>query len=266
MLKKPKSLLPALLCTLFVANLANTDTRGQKLTNTNPDDIIFAWDIHHVLAKPLKNRILNNLEYSKLIALYAKAAGSWVAQLFNKKESTENQKLVDEAIKMRNSGDASGEGFYHIFKKYGHDDLAQMVLNISNGYEPIAETLELVAQLKALGYTNRTASNIGDNFYTKFSEKYPKMFKDFDEGATVTFVENDGTIVKNPIKKPDPQFAEKFEQMFNPDHSKTVIFIDDKMKNVEGLKRDNWVTLQFKDVEQLRADLQELGISLDKQA
>ena len=51
---------------------------------------------------------------------------------------------------------------------------------------------------------------------------------------------------------------------FNPNGTKTFIFVDDKLENVKAARDSGWIGIQFKNVKQLRANLIELGINVNK--
>ena len=114
----------------------------------------------------------------------------------------------------------------------------------------------LVVELNHLGYTQRIASNIGAGAYQRLSKKYNFFDNNLCEGQCVDFRGPDAP------RKPSPEFFKRYLAAYNPRGDKTIIFIDDNLKNVEAARKAGMVGIVFNNLDQLRADLQELGIKL----
>ena len=63
----------------------------------------------------------------------------------------------------------------------------------------------------------------------------------------------------NPAHKPDKQFFIDYQNAYNAAHM-NVIFIDDKLKNVEASEQIGMIGIQFQNPEQLRSELVKCGI------
>lgn len=134
--------------------------------------------------------------------------------------------------------DTSGEGFYHIFKKYGKDKCAELVRKIARSYDISEPFVKLIKELESKGYTVKVCSNIGTTFYEDLVEDYPMFFQESKSGVTVDFINPDGSFNWNMIIKPNPLFFKKHYDKFVKDKYQRVIFIDDKKANITAAH--NW--------------------------
>lgn len=245
---------------LVLTPLLIADTEGQQLNNARPQNVEIAWDIHGVIMYQPWSAIHNNFEYRELFSLFPPAAKGALLSLFDDGLTTPEQQLLSKAFGLVRAKDISGEGFYWLFKEYGKENLAQMVKQLANAYCPKPGIPEIIKELHQLGYTQRIASNIGSEFYKNLKQKYPALFKYFKGGKTVQYV-YPRFIDFNPVRKPNPEYARQYEKQ-NPGHRKKIIFIDDRIANIEGLRDPNWITLRFRNPHELREDLIKLGIPL----
>ncbi len=117
---------------------------------------------------------------------------------------------------------------------------------------------EIIYELDQLGYTQRIASNIGTEEVKALAEKHPELFAKFKGGKTVTYVEGTPST-----KKPNPAYWEEYNAEFNPKGGKISFFVDDQLKNINGVKQvSHFIPVHFKTAEQLRADLKKYGVPL----
>ena len=134
--------------------------------------------------------------------------------------------------------DTSGEGFYHIFKKYGMDECAELVRKIARSYKISEAFVKFIKELESKGYTVKVCSNIGTTFYEDLVEDYPTFFNKEKSGVTVDFTNPDGSFDWNMIRKPNPLFFKKHYDKFVKGKYQRVIFIDDKKENITAA--NNW--------------------------
>ena len=233
----------------FIMFFAPSVVCSQSTTAENPKNVEIFTDIHGVLVVANKNRVSANLEYQEIGSLLLRAP-------FN----GSSRATITAIIHLLRSGNMTGESFYRVFKDNGQEKLAQMVLAIANDYRLMPKMETLVAQLHDRGYTVRVASNIGNFFYDELKIKFPALFKMFSEGVTVQVVDETGKNIPKPIQKPNRAFYQEMEERFNPDHNKTVIFIDDNEKNTQAASQayPHWQVIHFKNPEQTIADIEKL--------
>lgn len=142
-------------------------------------------------------------------------------------------------------------------------DLAELFTNVVNAQRPNPEMQEIIKELKQKGYILRVASNIGKQIFIKLKEQLhilgQNIFTEFDkdtegmEGKTVDYS-------KNKIEKPNPEYYKEYLDHYDPDRSKLIIFVDDKLVNIPPATEQGFIGIHFKNAEQLRHDLQYLGV------
>lgn len=233
----------------FIMFFAPSFVCSQPTTAKNPKNIEIFFDIHGVLVVANKNQVSANLEYQEIGSLLLRAPFNGL-----------NRATIIAIIHLLCSGNIVGESFYRVFKNNGQEKLAQMVLAISNDYQLMPKMEVLVTQLHDRGYTVRVASNIGNFFYDELKIKFPALFKMFSEGVTVQVVDETGKNIPQPIQKPSDAFYQEMENRANPDHAKTVIFIDNCKKNTQAALQahPNWQVIHFKNPEQTIAEIEKL--------
>lgn len=239
-----------------------TKVDSQSNIYITPENTEIAWDIHGVLMHQPISKILNNIEYGALFALFPPAAKGALLSLFDNGLTTKEQIIIKKAFQLLKSGDISGEGFYWLFKNHGFEQLAAMTRQLADAYCPYPGIIELIQELDRLGYTQRIASNIGSNFYKNLQQVHPKLFSYFKGGTTVYYQQEDGSINFDPIRKPNKDYIGQYNIENASTLKPQVILIDDRISNVAGLK-DPWITIAFTSVAQLRKDLIALGLPLN---
>lgn len=109
----------------------------------------------------------------------------------------------------------------------------------------------LVRSIKEEGYQVYLLSNYGEeNFsYVKDVFKFMPLV--------------DGGVISYEVKqiKPDPAIYHSLIEKYNLDPTESV-FLDDLEKNIESAKAIGFKTILFKDVEQAKEDLRELGVRI----
>ena len=213
-----------LLLSLLIAN--------QAYGAISPENTTFAFDLHGVCVElQLKNalksfgKVKNKREFCKQILRY----------LFTNKKKRKNI----EAMVLQNQADE------------------ETILGLINPHQPIQGTLEIIQELKKMGYKIYLCSNLGEKSYLHMSKAYPELFNLFDN-----------YYISNPahgyIKKNDPMFfkyaVEKIEASCDF-HPSQIVFIDDSGDNLKTAQQADarFTTILFKNPTQLREELAHLN-------
>jgi len=212
-----------------------------------PENTKFAFDLHKVIVQPSKNRIYNGLvnrnmlpEVNMQLPLTLAKVAAYLPPV-----SYYTAKLLYEG--------GTGEQYYTLFQYYDYNRLAQAVINIANDQTPISGTVNIIQELKDKGYMIDLASDIGQTFLPDLMKKYPSTFDMIADKQTVDYINTN-----QPIHKPSIQYFQDYLEKYG--NGKTIIFIDDKEKNVAAAKQAGMIGIVFKDPEQLRKDLVKMGI------
>lgn len=228
---------------LFVTYNQKKTVPLNQLKNTN--NMIILWDLHEVVFQR------SIIDWAKEIITFD---GKWQAI---KKTSWPMYKLFFKYflyVLGIQKGDISSEELIVLAKQQGNDELVRLTVTVGSHYKPITKTVEIIKDLHNHGYKQHVGSNIGRTIYNHFSNLYPKIFTYFDH---VTLVEPEQN--KPLIKKPNLQFFKNYLKKNNLS-PKQVIFIDDKQHNVEAARHVGMIAIRFTTPEQLRQNLNELGI------
>jgi len=118
--------------------------------------------------------------------------------------------------------------------------------------DAIHETVEVLQDLKKTGgYKLYALTNWSAETFPHALQRF-QFFKLFD-GIVVSGEEK--------MRKPSAEFYKILIDRYRLDPGKTI-FIDDSQRNVEGAKAVGIAGIQFHNPEQLRRDLQNLGINI----
>lgn len=176
-------------------------------------------------------------------------------------------KNIFHAQEVRNAWKALGspaekhwEALYiHLIKKSNYK-LAKQVRKLCTRKRLHEPTVKLMIKLAEQGFCIYTATNIGTLFFQKIKQKFPAVFNDqiIREGMTVDYFSAD------LIKKPDPRYFQELSKRYNPNQDKHLLFIDDRLENVEAARKAGLLAIHYKDEKQLKKDLHNYGICLCK--
>jgi len=213
-------------------------------TQFSPHTHIFLWDLHDViLEKSLVSWFLSCMRFKRkrevIRHLNKKTIKILFLFLLERFKLTKKQMVSEELIKEAQTTN--------------NDALIELTMLVCSSYNPIKKTVAVMQDLSQLGYTHHLGSNIGKTVYDDCTTKFPTIFNLF-QGMTIPF-ESENKI----IKKPNPHFFYAHLQKHNiqPEH---VIFIDDKLANVQAAQSVGMHGIHFKNARQLRKELHSLNI------
>lgn len=216
-----------------------------KQNNFNPSTHIFLWDLHEViLEKNMRSWLTICLRFNRKWELICK---------LNKKSLAIVCTFALERLKIIKKQMVSEE-LVQAAQTTGNDAFIELITQVCSAYSPIKETINIIQDLSQLGYKHHLGSNIGKTVFDNCMVKFPTIFEVF-EGHSIPF----NTLDTKIVKKPDPDFFTTHLQKYNlkPEH---LIFIDDKLINVQAAQSVGLHAIQFKSAAQLRDELVTLNI------
>ncbi len=144
-----------------------------------------------------------------------------------------------------------------------HSVIAQRFFIGESHVKPKQDVAQIIKKLKDLGYTHHLGSNMKYKTYTLVTDpikrpQFADIFAQFDLSKS--------QVKSCGLAKPSAAFFLEYLRKNDLDLSQTkIIFIDDKVKNVDAAKKLGFDTIQFKNAKQLVEDLAAKGISIDQQ-
>lgn len=237
---------------------------NQIATKKLKQEVEFAFDIHKVLVQKNTKSILQTIQQSpykwQLLGilinpglLVGLAKMVWQAMVNNMPWAANKYKEL------------TAEELICLVRAHGNAELMKLTIDIVNTQQVDPDVKEIVLSLKSLGYPLRIASNIGKDIYIKFKQQLEdskaNIFALFEqdeygmEGKTIDYR-------VSPVQKPDLSFFQEFLDAYDPERKKLFIFVDDKLVNVKAASQKGFVGIHFKNAQQLKNDLQSLGITI----
>jgi len=214
---------------------------------TDPTKTIILWDLHGVVFTRKISEIMTviwhydrKLEILKYLdtSLF-KLMGAFLLQLL---------RLTPQEI--------TSEELIATARNANNKPLVELAIQIGSAYFPIEGTLEIIKELNQAGYQQDVGSNIGTTLYNIFKEKYPTIFDYFNHIFIVHYYPG-----QKIIKKPNKEYFTTYLTDYNID-ADNVVFIDDRIANVQAARAVGMHAIHFQNPDQLRATLQDLGIPL----
>jgi FMN phosphatase YigB (HAD superfamily) len=126
--------------------------------------------------------------------------------------------------------------------------LVELIMNVCTSYKPIKKTVAIMQKLSQQGYTHHLGSNIGKTVFDDCTQQFPAIFNLF-KAVTIPFESS-----TKMIKKPHPDFFNVHIQKHNL-KPEQIIFIDDKLVNVQAAQSIGIHAIHFKNARQLRKEL-----------
>lgn len=210
-----------------------------SLAHLRADSTIITFDIHGVLFKADTKKIVHIIWSNKRILkvfLYLL-----------------NPRFIADLYYLIRKKTIPEEYIFYITDKYkGLSNYKNHAIAIANAQKPIANTIELVKKLKQEGYTLHIFSNIGQTIYENLASTFPDIFKHFDAVHTPK-AENNYTC------KPNIGAFTEYLSRYNKDQ-KTILFIDNRLKNIKQALRCNILGIHYKNADSLTHMLLENNI------
>lgn len=209
------------------------------MNNFSPHTHIFLWDLHDViLEKSLASWFMSCMRFPRKAEVIRRLNRKSIKILFlfilERFKLTKKQMVSEELIKAAQTTH--------------NDALIELIMLVCSSYSPIKKTVAIMQDLSKLGYTHHLGSNIGKTVYDDCTTKFPTVFNLF-KGISIPF-ESENKI----IKKPNPSFFHAHLEKYHlqPEH---IIFIDDKLANVQAAQSVGMHGIHFKNARQLRKEL-----------
>ena len=210
-----------------------------------PKNVIFLWDLHHVILKP----------HGRLKAL---------RRYPHKREALRMAKLRGKLLKyafLSPFKELSSEKILELGQQYDNPYFKEMIIVAAAAQKPMEETIAIIKELADNpSYTHHVGSNMGQTVFKTITDpkQYPqfqRLFQYFDLQRS--------HVSSSSVRKPDPRFFEEYLDKNKIDLEKTrVIFIDDKNKNIQAARKVGLEVVRFKNAQQLRHDLSRMGIHI----
>ncbi|MCX5925240.1 MAG: hypothetical protein NT124_02995 [Candidatus Dependentiae bacterium] len=232
---------------IFIAIILSTaHTLAVPLKPITKDNTVFLWDIHDVILKK---------DTSLLIKKLLKYPRKWGAL---RKSSFRLWRQMRALSKQKQK---TGEIYADLALKHKNKDLACLIMYLANTQKPIRGTVNLIKDLKKRGYAHHIGSNIGPVFFANLQKRMSALFNstlfDLDKSQVASYAD------KKQLYKPDPAFFASYLAKNNLDpHTTTIIFIDDKLENIEVANKMGLIGIHFTSPKQLRKDLRALGCAI----
>lgn len=156
----------------------------------------------------------------------------------------------------------TSEKLKNICLKYKQEKLISCIMDVGNSFIPIDNTIHIVQELKKEGYELDLASNINVLFLNELENnaKYSNIQKTLALFTNKKAVDQLAIYSEASIRKPDIRYFMTYHQKYNNPDAKQIIFIDDRLENVEASQQTNMIGIHFQSPEQLRNELVTLGI------
>jgi FMN phosphatase YigB (HAD superfamily) len=206
----------------------------------SPKTVAIAWDLHNVLFRPaygsLSRCFFTAVRHPSLWKLGINPY-FWYKIYTLKKET----KVVEAVYK-------------NLCREFPSlNNHIALFIQACNAQKPQLNVLNLVKQLKVLGYPQYIVSNIGEETFEHLSKQYPHIMQLFD-GALVS------READNYPHKPQAVFYELFKQKVGSEYATvtTWVLIDDSISKLKGAQMSGFLTIHFRQVDSLKHELQEL--------
>lgn len=209
--------------------------------NYSPENTIIAFDFHDVLV---------NYDYKKIIKTF------WSS---NKKFKLFiillNPIIWLDIIKLKHQKAVSEQYIVWLGKKYKNlEPYVSLGIEIANTQKTNPDMLNLLKNLKLLGYELQLFSNIGGIIIQDAIPKFPEIFNCFSK---IIVPSQENKYIRKPF---DNAFINYLQENKYNKINKKFIFIDDKSKNTKKATKYGILGIRFKNHDQLAQEFKNLGI------
>ena len=210
--------------------------------NFNPENTIFAFDLHYVILFPKVKEMAR-------IFISESPKGTVVPLMLNPLAIYRMVNLIRECPVAEKVFDDFSKTYRSV------EDLKSIFLKIMNCQELNRFIICLIQAIRNMGYKTYILSNIGAQVLKHFLEQEPEVAKLFD-GFYVPSSTN------YYLRKPDPFFFDGFKDYLAnfKDQNKNIIFIDDLDVNVTSAKKLGYFAIKYKSNFELVKTLEAFGI------
>lgn len=236
---------------IFLPQSFNSISEVKEMTS--PKTVQLAWDFDDVLFDKNKKGIVGQaIKHSPTMVKHSVKIGWGYLKYGLTGKKNKQVRLVKDLRNMKGQSAGAYRARLEAYdKKVGN-------LVDAFGNQKIAKKgmPQLIAQLHAAGYKQRLLTNASTSMMNKLMKKRANkaFFANFDGMTSVVYRSN-----KPVVKKPNPAYFKQHINRFNKT-GQTIIFIDDKLKNVQAAQKEGMIGILFINPQTLRTDLSKLGV------
>ncbi len=209
-----------------------------KITNISSNNTVFVFDLHGVIFNlsitgVIKDLIQYNHKFKLALACF-------------------NPFLIYDVLALLVNGTVVEKTILDIKTKHKYfQDLIPLALKITNNQVPNQDIVKLLRNLKNKNYKLLIFSNIGEKSINILEQKYPDVFKLFDNKLVANKKDN-------YIGKPSKEAFNKFFNKFKNYKNYNFILIDDKARNIKAAHDYNMSGILFTNANKLNKELSKL--------
>jgi len=205
-----------------------------------PENTIITFDLHDVIVNydysEILHTFLQNKNKLKLIIAMLNPFVWWDIAKLTWQDSVAEQYIVGLGEK------------YTSLKPF-----IPLGTQIANCQRPNPRMVKLLEELKQRGYTLHLFSNIGAQIFEDFKKKFPELIELFD---MISIPSKQNGYSKKPH---DSAFTNYLKKLKND--GRQIIFVDDKVRNLEKAHSHDITGILFTNTYKLRAKLEDLGLA-----
>lgn len=205
----------------------------------SPENTILTFDFHDVIV---------NYDYPNIISTFLKSNKKlrlFIALL--------NPFVLWDIIKMKYNKGVSEQFIVSIGRN--HKSLEPYIplgIKIANTQKVNPKMLELIKELKGMGYQMHIFSNIGAIIFQDAKDKFAQVFENFDK---IILPSEQNGYIRKPYQNAFKNYLDSIDST-----NKQIIFVDDKLENIQTAERNALIGIKFKNYEQLKREFIDLGV------
>lgn len=208
-------------------------------TSLSPENTIITFDLHGVLL---------HFDILHLIKLFFTRKETLILMRHGWKPS-----VLYDVIRLRLENVVAEKYFVQLTTLYPQfSPCFDFFADVANSQKPEPATIALAQELKDRGYPLHLLSNIGERCLDALDDSYTPVIELFD-------VLKVATAAENYVGKPNLGMYRSYQEEHNPE-GKTVVFIDDKMRNIHAAREVGFLAVPYRSADDLREKLDLLGV------